>query len=86
MSWTVQNTGLRVWHSNTIALKYIGGTKMQTHGNTVYLASDVGRGKKVTLLVDMNAPKPLGTYSALWSLVSGKQNFCKLTITLTVTR
>ncbi len=86
MKWTVQNTGSLVWHPGSNDLKYISGTKMQTRGDTVHLASNVGLGKKVNLVVDMSAPKALGTYTALWSLVASKTNFCKVTIVLTVTR
>jgi hypothetical protein len=86
MKWTVQNTGGLTWHAKSIAIKYLGGTKMQTHGNQASLSGDVGAGKKTTLVVDMNAPKAPGTYTALWSLVAGKQNFCKVTVILTVTR
>jgi len=86
MKWTVRNSGLRMWHASSIALVYVGGQRMQTHGNKAYLSGNVGRGSKTTLIVDMNAPKAPGTYSALWSLVAGKKNFCRVTITLTVTR
>jgi hypothetical protein len=86
MEWTVQNTGGLTWHASSIAIKYLGGTKMQTRGNKASLSDDVGAGKKTTLIVDMNAPKAPGTYTALWSLVAGKQNFCKVTLILTVTR
>jgi hypothetical protein len=86
MKWTVQNSGNRLWHASSIALVYVGGQKMQTRGNKASLSADVARGAKTTIAVDMNAPKTPGTYSALWSLVSGKKNFCRLTITLTVTR
>jgi hypothetical protein len=86
MVWTVQNSGNAIWHSNATKLAYVGGTKMQTRGDEVKLGNDVGRGKKVKLTVDMNAPKAKGTYSTLWALYSGNQRFCKLTVTITVVR
>jgi hypothetical protein len=84
MSWTIQNSGDRIWYASAIPFKYIGGTKMQTHGDEFSLPSDVGRGKKVTLVVDMTTPKQRGIYSTLWGLFSGNKAFCKLTITVGV--
>jgi len=86
MVWTVQNSGNAVWHASATKLAYVGGAKMQTHGDSVGLSGDVGRGKKTKLTVDMNAPKAQGTYSTLWALFSGSQRFCKVTITITVVR
>jgi hypothetical protein len=59
---------------------------MQTHGDAIRLYNDVGRGKKIKLGEDMIAPKSLGTYSTLWALYSGNTRFCRVTLTLTVTR
>jgi hypothetical protein len=84
--WTVQNTGGAVWHADSTKFAYVGGAKMQTHGDSFFLNNDVGRGKKVKLGVDMIAPKSLGTYSTLWALYSGNTRFCRVTLTLTVTR
>lgn len=84
--WTVQNSGSTVWHGSSTKFAYVGGAKMQTRGDEFKLSNDVGRGKKVKLSVDMNAPKALGTYSTLWALFSGNQRFCKVTLTITVVR
>lgn len=86
MYWTVQNTGNAVWHANSTKFAYVGGTKMQTHGDAFRLNDDVGRGKKIKLGVDMVAPKAMGTYSTLWSLYSGNTSFCRVTLIVTVTR
>lgn len=82
--WTVQNSGGAVWHANSTKLAYVGGTKMQTHGDEFNLGNDVGRGKKTNLTVDMIAPRARGTYSTLWALFAGNTRFCKVTITITV--
>jgi hypothetical protein len=84
--WTVVNSGSTVWHKNSTTFEYVGGTKMQTHGDVYRLNNDVARGKKVKFGVDMNAPKGLGTYSTLWALFAGNTRFCRVTLTLTVTR
>jgi hypothetical protein len=85
-AWTVVNSGNAVWHMSATKLEYVGGAKMQTHGDEIGLSNDVGRGKKIKLVVDMNAPKALGTYSTLWALFSGNTRFCKVTLTITVVR
>lgn len=84
--WVVQNSGNAVWPASATQFAYVGGTKMQTAGDEINLSNDVGRGKKVKLSVDMIAPKAQGTYSTLWALFAGNTRFCKVTLTLTVTR
>jgi hypothetical protein len=84
-SWVVQNTGSRIWYESAIVFKYIGGTKMQTHGSVFGLPGDIGRGKKANLTVDMTAPKAKGGYSTLWGLFSGSKAFCRVTLTIAVT-
>ncbi|HEY3313054.1 MAG TPA: NBR1-Ig-like domain-containing protein [Anaerolineales bacterium] len=86
VSWTVQNTGNAVWHASATKLEYVGGTKMQTHGDAIGLSNDVGRGGKVKLTVDMEAPKSPGVYSTLWALYSGNTQFCRVTLSLSVSR
>jgi hypothetical protein len=84
--WVVQNTGQRVWYASAIPFKYIGGAKMQTRGSVFDLPGNIGRGQKVALSVDMTAPKAKGGYSTLWGLYSGNQAFCRVTLTIAVTR
>lgn len=82
--WTVLNSGSTVWHGSSTKLAYVGGTKMQTHGDEFALGGDVGRGKKTKLTVDMIAPRAKGTYSTLWALFAGNTRYCKVTLTITV--
>ena len=86
MQWTVQNSGNRIWYASAIPFKYIWGPKMQTHGDTFSLPKDISRGKKVNLVVDMNAPKTQGIYSTTWGLFSGNRAFCRVTLTIGVSR
>lgn len=86
VSWTVQNTGNAVWHASATKLEYLGGTKMQTHGDIVGLSQDVGRGGKVKFSVDMEAPRTPGVYSTTWVLYSGSAQFCRVTLSLSVSR
>ncbi len=85
-SWTVKNTGNRVWGKNGIDLVYVGGTKMHTRGDSYDLKADVGTGKKTTLSVDMNAPKTKGYYTAIWGISKGTSLFCRLYITINVNK
>jgi hypothetical protein len=86
MQWTVKNTGDRIWYANWVPFKYIWGAKMQTHGDTFSLPNDVGRGKKINLVVDMEAPKTQGIYSITWGLFTNQKAFCRVTLTIGVSR
>jgi hypothetical protein len=85
-TWVVQNSGRRIWYASATVFKYMGGTKMQTRGDVFDISQDIGRGKKLNLGVDMTAPKALGGYSTTWGLFSSKQAFCRVTMTIAVTR
>lgn len=86
VKWTIQNSGSHIWYANWVPFKYMGGKKMQTHGDTFSLPGDVGRGEKVRLVVDMEAPKAQGIYSTTWGLYSGKSAFCRVTLTIGVSQ
>jgi hypothetical protein len=82
----VKNTGKKNWGTSSIDFKYISGTKMHTYGNAYDLASNVGAGKNVKLIVDMISPKTKGYFTTKWGLYKGSQTFCKLTLTINVNR
>lgn len=84
--WNVRNSGQRIWNASAVSFKYLWGAKMQTRGDSFGLNRNIGLGKKVSLVVDMVAPRALGGYSTTWVLVSGNQPICRLTLTLAVTR
>ncbi len=86
MRWTVQNTGSSTWYANWVPFKYIWGPKMQTRGDVFSLPGDIKRGNKANLVVDMEAPKTQGIYSTTWGLFSGKSAFCRVTLTIGVSR
>lgn len=86
MQWTVKNTGDHIWYASAIPFKYIWGAKMQTHGDTFSLPGDISRGKKVNLVVDMEAPKTQGIYSITWGLFASSRPFCRVTLTIGVSR
>lgn len=86
MSWTVQNTGLRMWHTNYTTFAYMGGSKMQTYGNSYGISNDVAVGKRTTLVIDMSAPKAKGLYTTVWGMYSGAKAFCRVTLIIVVNR
>jgi hypothetical protein len=84
MQWTVKNTGAHIWYNYAVVLKYISGTKMQTYADEFGLRSNVVKGTRTTLMVDMIAPKEWGIYSAVWGLYASKKPFCTFTVTINV--
>jgi len=86
MKWTVKNTGSSTWYANWVPFKYIWGAKMQTRGDVLNLPGDIKRGKSARLVVDMEAPKTQGIYSTTWGLYSGRSAFCRVTLTIGVSR
>jgi hypothetical protein len=84
MVWSVKNSGKHIWFANTIPVKYISGTKMQTRISEFFIRGQVGIGGRSTIVVDMTAPKAWGIYSTTWGLYSGKKPFCIITATVNV--
>lgn len=84
--WVVKNTGSKTWTTTGIDFKYISGTKMHTHASAYDLSKNTGPGKNITLIVDMNAPKTRGYYTTTWGLYSGGRLFCRVSISVNVTR
>lgn len=82
--WTVRNTGTSGWKTSGTDLVYIGGAKMQTHGDVFDLSKSVAPQGKITLIVDMNAPKNPGYYTAYWGLANSNKVFCKFYIIISV--
>ena len=86
MHWNVQNNGSRTWYANWSSFKYIGGAKMQTRSDFFILPGDIKPGKKADLVVDMVTPQTQGIYSTTWGLYSGTLDFCRVTLTISVSR
>ncbi len=85
-TWTVKNSGTKAWSTTGTDFKYISGTKMHTYSDAYDLSASTGAGKKITLVVDMIAPKAKGYYTAVWGLSNGSTTFCKLSVTINVNR
>ena len=85
LKWVIRNTG-KTWQVGSVDLKFLGGTKMQTGGSLYDVSQTVGKGGKVTFLLDMMSPKNKGFYSTTWGLVTGAnaKPFCWFSLSLTV--
>ncbi len=88
VKWTLKNTGTKVWGIHGVDVKFRGGfpvgTKFHTGPNLFDLPHKVGPGQKITLAMDMIAPKNSGNYVDNWGLYVGGQVFCKFYIAIVV--
>lgn len=81
--WTVRNIGQRNWDRNDIDYIYSSGDRF--HKVSGYdLPENVRAGNSVQLGVDMQAPKDPGTYSTIWTMRVGNNEFCPLRFTIVV--
>jgi hypothetical protein len=83
-NWLVQNTGTATWDPATSGYTYVGGDALQKTVDTYNFGAAVAPKDEVHVIVDMLAPKAVGTYSATWKLFVGKNSFCVLTMTIVV--
>jgi hypothetical protein len=81
--WTVRNIGQRNWDRTDVDYIYSSGAKI--HKVSGYdLPSNVSVGNSSDLGVDMQAPKDPGTYSTVWTMRIGDDEFCPLRFTIVV--
>ena len=81
--WTVRNIGQRNWDRSDIDYIYSSGAKI--HKVSGYdLPENVRVGNSVELGVDVQAPKDPGTYSTVWTMQRGNNEFCPLRFTIVV--
>jgi hypothetical protein len=81
--WTVRNIGQRNWDRTDIDYIYLSGAKI--HKVSGYdLPENVRVGNSVELGVDVQAPKDPGTYSTIWTMRRGDNEFCPLRFTIVV--
>jgi hypothetical protein len=81
--WRVLNVGVNAWDANSVDYHYFNGEKL--HKASVYdLQNSVPTGGQIDIIVNMKAPKEQGTYLTTWSLRVGKQDFCKLHLTIKI--
>ena len=81
--WRVINVGANAWDGNSVDYHYFSGAKL--HKESVYdLPASVPTGGQIDIIVNMKAPKEADTYTTTWSLRAGKEEFCKLKLTIEV--
>jgi hypothetical protein len=82
-SWTVTNSGSTVWDVNSVDFVYVSGAKL-AKAKAADLPKSVGPGDSITLKLSMTAPGAADTYKTVWTLQSGKNAFCRLTVSIKV--
>jgi hypothetical protein len=81
--WRVINVGVNAWDANSVDYHYFSGDKL--HKASVYdLPASVPTGGQIDIIVNMKAPKKEDTYVTTWALRVGKQDFCKLHLTIKI--
>jgi len=81
--WTVTNIGRRNWDRTDVDYIYLSGAKI--HKVSGYdLDKNVKVGNTLDLGADMQAPKDKGTYSTVWTMRVGNNEFCPLRLTIVV--
>ena len=83
-TWTLLNTGLETWDQDSIDVLYVKGDKIYKNATAYDLPKSVKPGEKVTIIVDMRAPKDSGTYTTTWGLNKGGTTFCSFSIEIKV--
>lgn len=77
VSWTIKNTGTKIWTSNTIDFIYTGGYRSNERP-IQDLTSTVKPGGTITVRVLLTASRFPGTYNTFWSLRVGNTKFCHM--------
>jgi len=82
-NWKVKNTGSVKWTTTNVDFIYVSGENMSAISG-FDLPSAVSPGGTITLSVSMTAPNSAGNHKTTWSLRAGKNQFCTVSVTITV--
>jgi len=78
--WRIFNIGGKIWKTDSVRVKYLGGTSMQNdpaQRNEFFIPDAIYPGDKILVHIAMTSPKEPGEYSSFWGLVNDKdQVFC----------
>lgn len=74
--WTLQNTSDRDWTTDSLDLRYRGGTPMHTSKDLIDFPTNVRDGGTFDLTISMVAPKEPGYYLTYWALMEGSLARC----------
>jgi hypothetical protein len=81
--WTVRNTSDETWRSDSADFFHSGGRDM--HESDVFdLPRNVRPDEEVTFRVEMRAPGNAGTYTSTWTLGSGRNTLCTVSVRIRV--
>jgi len=81
--WRVLNVGANAWDANSVDYHFFGGDKL--HKSSIYdLPDSVPTGGQIDIIANMKTPKQEGTYQTTWAIRVGKEDFCKLNLTIEV--
>jgi hypothetical protein len=83
MAWKVRNTGEAVWDPGIVEFRYFSGTRLQV-SDVSQLTESVGPGQTGLLVADMVTPKSSGSYTTVWALWRGDEDFCHVNLTIRV--
>ncbi len=83
MVWEVINVGTELWHTDDVDYRYKSGDKLHT-ASAYDLENIVLPGGQTDIRVAMKAPGSAGTYSTVWIIRSGRNEFCRMSITIKV--
>jgi hypothetical protein len=83
MAWQVENFGWATWEPEEIRATYYSGSRLQTF-DEVPLRESVATDRWTQVMVPMVAPRASGSYTTVWALWRGDQDFCHMTITIVV--
>lgn len=81
--WRVKNIGKRIWDKDVVDYVFENGAKL--HREEAYdLENNVRSGRMTDIVVDMRAPRNAGTFTTNWVIRAGKNEFCRLALTINV--
>lgn len=83
MAWQVENFGWATWEPETVRVAYFSGSRLQAP-DQVQLRESVGPDGWTQIMVPMVAPRANGSYTTVWALWRGDQDFCRMTVTIVV--
>jgi hypothetical protein len=83
VTWTVMNTGTKVWPNTGIDFIYDSGYRTEERP-LQDLWHSVAPGNSINLKVLFTAPKKEGSYTSIWTLKVGHKKFCGMKIVFLV--
>ncbi len=83
--WTLKNTGTQAWMDYDVDYRWAEtGAKLHTGAAAFDLPSSIQPGDSVELIVDMEAPDTVGSYTTTWVLAKGSQVLCTMVVKIEV--